>query len=198
MSADETEGADSLKHDRWNSAIIVLHWATVACIIYLVGWGWQLGAHAAHIGQRTTLLQWHASLGVALIVVLFVRLFVRLVSRRPLAPGENWLHRRSAFVVQAGLYFTMMALVLTGIVAAAPRPFAPVIHLFGVWPLPRISGLPPIVVQNIRSIHEALVWLMLAFAAAHVLAAIYGTFVRKDRTLHRMVPWLKRSGRGLR
>ncbi|ARP98051.1 cytochrome b [Pseudorhodoplanes sinuspersici] len=178
--------------ERWSTEIIVLHWLTAVCVIVLVVVGWELGAHAAHIGQRTMLLQWHASLGVALLAVLLVRILVRLVSKRPLSFGESQLRHRSALAVQVALYLAMIALVFTGVVAAAPRPFGPAVHLFGIWPLPRISGLPLIVMQNIRSIHAALVWFMIGLVGMHVMAAVYGTFVRGDWTLLRMVPWGRR------
>jgi cytochrome b561 len=181
------------RKERWGVSIILLHWATVACVVVLLITGWQLGAHAAHIGQRTALLQWHASIGITLLLISIVRLFVRLFVKRPVASAESRLRRLCVGAIQMALYLTLLALIVTGIVAAAPRPFTPSVQLFGIWPLPRITGIPPLIARSLPGIHAALVWTLVGFVGLHVLAAIYGTFIQKDGTILRMLPSLGQS-----
>jgi cytochrome b561 len=94
-------------------------------------------------------------------------------------------------VVQAFLYLSLLALIATGIAAAAPRPFTPPIQLFGLWPLPKIVGALPTMVRNMPGIHAALVWILLGLVGFHVAAAIYGTLIARERTIFRMLVWPK-------
>jgi len=176
---------------RWGPVIIVLHWATLLCVVALLVTGWQLGAHAAHIGRRTEILQLHASLGVLLLAATAVRILARLTGRRPTAPAGSRLRGIAALVVQAFLYLSLLALIATGIAAAAPRPFTPPIQLFGLWPLPKIVGALPTMVRNMPGIHAALVWILLGLVGFHVAAAIYGTLIARERTIFRMLVWPK-------
>ncbi len=176
--------------ERWDVSIIVLHWVTVACVVVLLITGWQLGAHAAHIGQRTALLQWHASVGITLLLITIVRLLVRLFVMRPVASSESRLRRLCVGANQIALYLTLLALIVAGIAAAAPRPFTPSVQLFGTWPLPGVPGIPPLLVRNAPCIHAALVWTLVGLIGLHMLAAIYGTLIQKDGTIFRMLPAL--------
>jgi cytochrome b561 len=175
--------------ERWGVSIIALHWVTAACVVILLITGWQLGIHAAHIGQRTALLQWHASISIVLLLVTIVRLLVRLAVKRPLTFAESRLRRLSAGAIQVALYLTLLALIVTGIVAATPRPFTPAIQLFGIWSLPKITDISPVLARSMPGIHAALVWTLLGLVVFHVFAATYGTLIRGDGTIFRMLPW---------
>ena len=179
------------RRERWGIGVIALHWGTAACVVVLVDTGWLLVTHAAHLGQRTPVLQLHASLGILLLAATVIRVVTRLLVTRPAVP-ESRLRRIGAQAVQFALYATLLALILTGIAAAAPRPFAPPVKLFGGWPLPKISGIPPSL--NMRAIHAALTWLLFGLVGLHVAAAIYGTFFRSEQTILRMLPLWRRRG----
>ena len=185
----------SQRRERWGASIVVLHWATVACVIALLGTGWQLRALMGDLGPYTAALRLHASLGILLLAVTMVRVIARLVARRPSAPTNGRLRRVSAGLVQAALYVTLLAIIATGIVAAAPRPFMPTVQLFGIWPLPRIATLPPELMRSMPRIHATLIWLLLALVGFHVAAAIYGTLIAGERTIFRMLPWKRRGQR---
>ena len=108
--------------EQWSINIIALHWATAACVVILVDTGWQLRALMGDLGPYTATLRLHASLGILLLAVTMVRAFARLVARQPFAPTISRLRRLSAGVVQVALYFTLLTLIVTGVLAAAPRP----------------------------------------------------------------------------
>jgi cytochrome b561 len=181
------------RKERWDVSIIVLHWATVACVVVLLITGWQLGAHAANIGECIALLQWHASVGITLLLVTMVRLLARPFVKRPVAFSESRLRRLCVGANQAALYLTLLALIVAGIVAAAPRPFTPSVQLFGLWPLPRLPGIPTLLARSMPGVHAALVWMLVGLVGLHILAAIYGTLIHKDRTIYRMLPALGQS-----
>ena len=186
---------ETTSQERWGASVVVLHWATVACVIALLETGWQLRALMGDLGPYTMSLRVHASLGILLLAVTMVRVVARLVARQPSAPTHGRLRRVSAGLVQAALYVTLLALVATGIVAAAPRPFMPTVELFGIWPLPRIAALPPELMRSMPRIHATLIWLLLGLVGLHVAAAIYGTFIAGERTIFRMLPWTRRGRR---
>lgn len=179
--------------DRWGAGVMALHWGTVACVVILLGSGWLLNSHAAHIGQRTAVLEQHASLGILLLAATIVRIFARLAVRRPPGSGDGRFLRASSRLVQAVLYITLLALIATGIVVAAPRPFMPAVEVFGLWPLPRITGISPAFMRDMPNIHSALVWGLLGLVGLHVAAAIHGTLIRGDQTIFRMLPWVRPS-----
>jgi len=181
------------RRERWGASIVVLHWVTAACVIAVLETGWQLRALMGDLGPYTMSLRVHASLGVLLLAVTLVRVVARLVARRPSAQTGGRLRRVSAGSVQAALYLTLLALVATGIVAAAPRPFMPTVQLFGAWPLPKIASVPPDMMRSMPRIHATLTWLLLGLVGLHVAAAIYGTLVAGERTIFRMLPWPRRD-----
>jgi cytochrome b561 len=128
--------------------------------VILVDTGWQVRALMGDLAPRTAMLGLHASLGILVLALLAARVLARLLTQRPAAPPNGRLWRVSAAVVQVALYLTLFAIVATGIVAAAPRPFMPAVQLFGVWPLPKVTGLPPQLMRNMPGIHATLVWVL--------------------------------------
>ena len=185
------QGSTSRRWARWGAGIIVLHWGTALCVVALVETGWELRPLMGDLGPYTAVLRLHASLGFVVLAATIVRVFARLLARPPFVPTEGRLRRVCAALVQAALYVTLIGLVATGIVAATPRPFMPAVQLFGLWPLPRIAGIPPEVMRAMPRIHASLTWALLGLVGLHVAAAIYGTLAR-ERTIFRMLPWPRR------
>jgi hypothetical protein len=122
-----------------------------------------------------------------------LRILVWQAAKRPAIDAESRLRRRSAGAIQVALYLTLLALIASGIVAAAPRPFTPAVQLFGIWTLPRFAGIPSVLLRSAPGIHAALVWTLLGLVGFHVLAAAHGTLIRGDRTIFRMLPWRGQS-----
>lgn len=144
------------------------------------------------LAARSAMMQWHASLGILVLAITMIRVAARLGTRRPTASVRGRLHRVSAGMVQVALYVTLLSLIATGVVTAAPRPFMPAVQLFGVWPLPKIAGIPPELMRAMPGVHATLVWILLGLVTVHVAAAVYGTFFTGDRTVLRMLPWRSR------
>lgn len=192
MEQDDSDRGPA-RPERWHAAVVALHWITVAGVVVLVATGWNLRGPMIAAAARAPTLQLHASVGAAVLALTIVRLAVRLLVASPAAHAGGRLRRVAATAVQAVLYAVLVGLVVTGIVAAAPRPFMPGVQLFGVWPLPRLSGVPPEVLRGVVRIHAVLAWTLLGLAGVHVLAAIVATLVAGDRTIQRMLPgWRRR------
>lgn len=193
--ADADTDHEPVYPPRWNVAIVALHWATLAAVVVLVATGWNLRGPMVAAAARAPVMQWHASIGVAVLALVVVRLTVRLVVTSPASHAGGRVRRAAATAAQVALYGVLVGLVVTGIVAAAPRPFMPGVQLFGVWPLPRLPGVAPEVVRDAVRVHAVLTWTLFGLVGVHVAAAIYATLVAGERTIFRMLPrWRRRDG----
>lgn len=178
-------------HCRWNAGSIAIHWATAVCVIALVWTGWQMNSHGISIAYRTSVLQWHASLGTLVFLVTIIRIALRLFTKRP--PFHiGQLRRISSVAIQSSLYLVLLSLIATGFLAASPRPFAPPAEVFGIWSVPRVSVIPTDFVSRAGAIHAALDWVLLGLIAVHVAGALYGSLFRRDGTVSRMLPTFRR------
>ena len=193
--ADADPDREPAHPPRWNAAIVALHWATLAAVVVLVVTGWNLRGPMVAAAARAPVMQLHASIGVAVLALVIVRLTVRLVVTSPATHAGGRLRSAAATAAQVALYGVLVGLVVTGIVAAAPRPFMPGVRLFGVWPLPRLPGVPPEVVRDMVRVHAMLTWALFGLVGVHVAAVIYTTLVAGERTILRMLPrWRRRGG----
>jgi cytochrome b561 len=177
---------------RYSTVAIALHWTTAAAIAMQVLMGWRM-AEAEGLG-RAYLLQLHKSVGIAILLLTAGRLIWRAVHPPP-APAEahSAVERRAAAWVHGGFYALLLALPLTGW-ALSSLTQSGGLKLFSVipWPaFPLIRALPGAAQDGLAAVsdtaHTALVWVMLALLALHVLGALKHHFISRDFTLSRMI-----------
>ncbi|MBX3594595.1 cytochrome b [Sphingomonas sp.] len=181
--------AAAFRSDRYTSVAIALHWTLAALILFnlFVGIG-----HDA-LPRDWALMPAHKAVGILVLALSLVRLGWRLAHRAPdFAPGVQPWERLVAKVTHWTFYALMIVVPLTGWMlvsgAKTPRPFS----FFGLFDVPflpvgRAGG------GFGHEAHEVLGYAMAALVALHVAAALWHQFGRRDGTLGRMIPALKRG-----
>lgn len=162
----------------------MLHWLTVGLAIAQI-----VLAFTVLGGPGMTTMRWlpvHMSLGLTIFAIVLVRLSWRVFDNapvRPLAPAV----RLMGSVVHAGLYWLILAVVITGWFAYRPSPLMLGALLFGSIPMPIAPRLSLISPRSFAMIHYSLVWAFLGLIAVHVGAVLVHAVVLRDRVLQGML-----------
>ena len=165
--------------DRYGSVAIAIHWISAAAIIALFATG-LLAADQADPAAKLALLRAHLPLGIGVLLLTLLRIvWWALADKRPAPPaGQAPWQDLLAKLVHGGLYVIVLAMAASGIATLVLSGALPAI-LAGTT-LPDFATVPP------RLVHDIGGKLTLALFAAHVGAALYHQFIRRDRLLARM------------
>lgn len=164
---------------RYGSMAIALHWLSAALIIAAIALGLVV-ANTADAGAGLWLTRLHVAAGGTALLLTVLRIGWWIWGdRRPLPvagqpPALEW----GARIVHGGLYLAVIVLGASGLATLVLSGAASA--LIAGAPLPDFGGLVP------RLVHGAMSRLLLVLLAAHVGAALYHQFVRRDRILARM------------
>ncbi len=190
MSAADLDAAQR----RFSTVAIVLHWVIATLIVMNILIGWKLDDLKGL--AKFSVLQWHKSFGITVLVLSVLRLLWRLVQRHPPYPAhmESW-EKGLAGLVHWGFYALMIALPVTGwiIVSASPTNIPTLLYKAIPWPhIGAIHSLPLIERKGLEhqfmDVHELLGWGAVALLMLHVAAALKHQFIDRDQVLWRMVP----------
>jgi cytochrome b561 len=172
---------------RYSGLQKTLHWTMAALIITQVA----IGITMTNIGEgplTNNLYELHKSIGITVLALALVRLAVR--ARRgapPFEPMPDW-QRRAANASHTALYVLFVATPLVGWIATS-YCCKPVNFL---WTVPMSLPVPDAPTMEaagwIFRIHIALAIALVAVVAIHVAGALQHHFIRRDRTLLRMLP----------
>jgi cytochrome b561 len=179
--------------DRYDTIAIALHWAIAALILANI----PLGAFGEQIeaGLGTSLVWLHKSIGLTVLALSLVRLAWRLTHRPPpLAdPLPEW-QARAARIVHRTFYGLIIAVPLTGWLRVSAGSYP--LTWFGLIDLPKFPIAPRSAgAQAASTAHEILAWSMAALIALHIAAALHHHWIRRDRTLRRMLVMRQVKGR---
>ncbi len=164
---------------RYGSVAIAIHW-TSAALILLALVGGLVMANSTDPATVAMILPIHASLGVLALVLTLARIGWWIWGdKRPspvsgLPEAQAWAAR----IVHTLIYVAILVLGSSGIATLVLSGAIPA--LFSGAPLPDFSGLVP------RVVHGLMGRLLLVLLAAHLVAALYHQFIRRDRLLARM------------
>lgn len=159
--------------DRYNPAMVVLHWLTV---LLLLGAGMLSDGE----GRGASPINIHMILGVILSVVLVIRLILRFTLRRPAwaSTGSPFLDKLGE-LVHVGLYFFAFLILAFGGLIAVQR------NLIGY-----VMGTGAVVQGRVGFFYGAmhqLGWVgIILLLLLHVGAALYHQFIIRDNLLKRM------------
>lgn len=163
----------------------ILHWL----IFLLLAAQYAVGSIMPHIGRKTLnegWVNWHLSIGAAILFVIVLRFAWRLMMPVPLpttlAPWEYYLSR----VTHLALYLLVLVMTLLGWAAANARGWD--VKLFGLVTLPALAPNGSEWGHEAGDIHNILVYVLLGFIVLHVAGALYHYFIRRDQVLQRMLP----------
>lgn len=163
------------KHGRWCMTTIALHWLFVPLFLVVLATGWW-AEHRAGAGDQLALYEVHFSLGLVTLLLIVIRLVWRLLGTGPASRPI------AARAVHGLIYLSTFIVILSGTVNFA---FLGPVRVFGTFAVPRL--LDPETQESIRSAawyaHYYGYWLLSGLVLAHVSAALFHLFVRRDRVL---------------
>ena len=159
----------------YRPAQIWLHWIVVIGVILQIGFNEAIVAvlDAREAGQAAadadmTWAWFHVSIGFVILLAVIARLVLRFRHGVPgHTPGTSAAQARVATVMHNALYGLLLAMVITGMLT---------------WNE----------IATLGGVHFALSTALFFAALAHAAAALFNQFVRKDGTLARMIPALRK------
>lgn len=171
---------------RYTATARLLHWAVALMLLVQWSLGWA-AENEADRDESFRLLQAHFQFGALLYAAILLRVGWRLSHRPPVPlPAEPQWRTNFAAVVHLLLYFLMLTMPLSGYVIWVWMD-APM-SLFGVVDLPRLFT-PPAEDETWRAnawyLHHYSAYALLVLAIVHVGAALWHTFVLRDRLISR-------------
>lgn len=171
--------------DRYSSAQIALHWATLLLVV--AAFSSMEFDEAFGRGEPRRLLQsLHYGFGLSLLLLTALRLGMRVLGHWPgPLPGTPRWQRWIAGGVHAALYAWLLAMPLSGWALAGADD--KVVTLFGL-PWPNLAVFGPAWEHDLEDLHESLASLGYALIGLHAAAALLHQLVLRDSTLRRMLP----------
>ncbi len=176
----------------YNIISVWLHWLIAGLIIFMVFLGWRIDPHNAHV---VTIVFWHKSTGILILLLSLARIVVRLMYKAPPEPPMPVWQAWAAKGLHILFYVAMIGMPLTGwaMVSTSAReiPF-----FFMHWP--HMPFIPVSAVAESPT-HEFFEFfhklgakiLIYGMIPLHVIAALKHQFVDKDEVVEHMVPGLK-------
>ena len=164
-----------------------LHWSIAALIVLVMI---PVGLTMTRIGEgalRNNLYELHKSFGLIVFSLAVLRASIRLVrGAPPIEPGVPDWQRFAAHVSHYAMYMLIFLVPLTG--WAATSACCKPVNVFWTIPvsLPVPDGMD--LAKQIFRFHYGFVFTLAAIVAVHVAATLQHHFVRRDRTLVRMLP----------
>lgn len=134
----------------------------------------------------------HMLLGFILLWLMVARLVYRLRHGAP--PSDPTLaswQKGSSHATHWLLYLVLIALPLSGWIGVSMYGTR---GLFGLVNLPPLAPVNQPLSEKVFAFHEWAAWAVVALVVAHIGAAIYHHFIRRDSVLTRMLPSLRRDG----
>lgn len=163
---------------RYGHVAIALHWLTALAILGLFITG-QL-SDTTDMAAKIAVLQWHAPLGLSVLVLTLARVAWWVWGDTRPAPLGDGLQRMAAKIGHGAFYVLMIGMALSGMAMMVLSGAGEVVFGGASAPLPDFRDYLPRIPHGIGS------KLLLALVVVHVGAAIWHQAVLKDGTLSRM------------
>jgi cytochrome b561 len=165
---------------RYGSVAIAIHWVSALAIVGLLVSGTIMAGAGVGEANKGTILPVHATVGALVFLLTLLRLaWWAWGDRRPEpVSGQPRVQAMAARIVHGLLYAGIVVLGASGIATLVLSGAIPA--LLSGAPLPDFSSLLP------RVTHGLVSKAMIALLVAHVGAALFHQFIRRDRLLARM------------
>ncbi|XOZ34455.1 cytochrome b [Halomonadaceae bacterium KBTZ08] len=166
--------------ERYGVITRALHWLFAVLVLWQFMKFFDRIAEGEHwIGE--TLVPWHVSIGVLLLVLIVVRVAWALsqASQRPThEPPIRYLARAGHILI----YGVLVLMPITGMLYMVGEGYG--VEAFGLTLVG--EGDEVTWMHTLGELHEILAWTLLALTLAHIAMAFFHQFVRRDGTLKRM------------
>jgi cytochrome b561 len=147
-----------------------------------------IGSIMPHIDRKAVnegWVNWHFSVGAAILFFIVIRFVWRLVHPVAPDPALTPLEQKLSTLTHWSLYLLVLVMTLLGWAATNSRGWDVV--LFGIVPLPQVAPKGSEWAHECGDIHNLLVYVLLGFILLHVAAALYHRFIKRDQVLDRML-----------
>jgi cytochrome b561 len=163
----------------------VLHWLTAALVLVMIPVGVAM-ANADFGKGQDTLYHVHRSIGVLLLPIVIVRLIWRLRHPAPPLPDDiPAIQQVAAHMTHWALYALLIVQPIVGWIATsayrAPILFFWLVEVPPIWPVDQPFS------ERMFAVHKVIGIAIALLLCAHIGAALFHHFIRKDRVLTRMV-----------
>ena len=163
----------------------ILHWVTAALVLTMIPIGIVM-ANADFRQAQDTLYHLHRSIGAVLLPIVLLRLLYRMRHPAPPLPADiPVIQQLAAHVTHWALYALLIVQPLLGWIATSA--YRAPIQVFWLFELPPIWPVDQFFSEKIFVAHRLLGIAIVLLLCAHIGAALFHHFVRKDRVLMRMV-----------
>lgn len=170
--------------DQYGAVAVSIHWLTAILILIVLGSGFN-AADAIDDATKAQLLRVHIPAAIAVLVLTVLRIAWWLLfdaKPQPVRGMPLWQERLARFV-HLVFYIVILGMVASGIGMMILSGAGPMIFGTPGADLPDFHDFPP------RAPHGLAASLMVALLFAHVGAALYHHFIRRDGLLWRMWYW---------
>lgn len=172
---------------QFSLALRLVHWLMAAMVIAMLFIG--IGMVSTVSETRTWLIDVHRPLGILILCLAAVRVVLRLTRPTPPLPDDLPIWQKAAaHASHLVLYILLFALPLVGwtMLSAGGYP----ITLFSSFHLPPLGPVDPTLFAFLRRAHTLLAFLLFLTILAHLGAALFHAWIRRDGVFRSMVPWL--------
>lgn len=174
---------------RYGSLLIALHWLMALQLVAVYACIDLKDLFPKGSDPREQLKTWHYMLGLTVLAVVVLRLAARasgpaLTAEPQTPPWQRWL----GTLTHVALYALMVAMPLLGwlMLSASGKE----IPFFGIA-LPALLGENRDLADRLKEIHETVGEIGYYLVGLHVAAALFHHYIVRDRTLARMLPFLR-------
>lgn len=180
-----TRNAPPAKDAHFARPMIALHWLIAIIIIAMLCIGFYMVGLPRGLAFKSSLINFHKSLGLTVFLLVLLRVVVRLVyGRPPLPPMQTW-QRAAASITQALLYVCMIGMPLVGYLGSSFNKYGT--RFWGVL-LPQWGSDDKHMRELFFGIHSVLAWIFAALIVLHLLGALKHQFIDRDGLIRRMWP----------
>ena len=162
-----------------------LHWLTAALVLTMI----PIGIVMANVDLGSTgdrLYDLHRSFGAVLLPIVVIRLIYRIANPPPPLPGDiPAIQQLAAHMTHWALYLLLIVQSLVGWVATSA--YRAPIKVFWLFELPPIWPVDQPFSERAFALHRWIGFALAALICAHIAAALFHHFVRRDQVLLRMV-----------
>ncbi|KFN43447.1 cytochrome b [Arenimonas oryziterrae] len=178
------------KPDQWGVVSIGLHWLTFLMILGLATVG-LLMTDLPTGSFKVQVYALHKSFGLTVLALTLLRLVWRLLASAPeaVAGTPRW-QDRIAKLTHGAMYVLLLLIPLSGWLFNSAAGFP--LRWFNLFKVPKLgAGYDPDIKAFAHEAHELLFYALALLLVAHAAAALFHHYRLHDRTLMRMLPFLK-------
>lgn len=176
-----------LRRDRYQPAVIFMHWLTLLLLIAVYAFIELKGYFPKKSPARDAMQAWHELMGITVFGIVLARLLVRrLYDRTPaIAPEPPHWQLALAKAMHVTLYAFLVIMPILGwfVVSAKGTLDLPL----GVHLMPLIPPDKPLA-ETLQEIHETIGNVGYYLVGLHALIALFHHYWMRDNTLRRMLP----------